>query len=407
MASITPRKNAQGVVISYQIKVSRGRDPLTGKQKTPYTKTYTPPEGWSRKAIERDLQKAAGEFEAACRRGEILTKAERKEQARRRQDEEQNMPTFGRYVESYIAGKSAIVSPNTVTNYRTIFKIAKKRFENTRLRDIAIIDLKAYFAELQKKGYSHGTVVRHHAILHCFFKNAVEDEIITENPMDKVPHPKPRKDEIKREPVFYDETQIRHIFKCLETEPLMWKAFIILGLDSGCRRGELLGLKWSAIDFKTGRCDITLNCQYSRENGGVYLCAPKNGKGRTVYLNPPAISVLAAWKIEQMTAFIKHGIKQSEFIFTQEDGSIFNPCRASSYCRSFAEKYDLPGFHCHALRHTMASLSISNGADILSVSRKLGHSKPNITLSVYSHATEEAQRRADAILASVLYEKKA
>ena len=78
MASYTPRKNKAGEIISYQIKVSRGRDKLTGKQLTPYTMTYTPPEGWSKRAIERDLQKVMGEFEAACNRGEILTKEEQK-----------------------------------------------------------------------------------------------------------------------------------------------------------------------------------------------------------------------------------------------------------------------------------------------------------------------------------------
>lgn len=74
MASITPRKNKTGEIISYQVKVSRGRDALTGKPLTPYTTTYTPPEGWSRKAVERDMARFAGEFEAACKRGEVLTR---------------------------------------------------------------------------------------------------------------------------------------------------------------------------------------------------------------------------------------------------------------------------------------------------------------------------------------------
>lgn len=76
MASYTARKNKAGQIVSYQIKVSRGRDKLTGKQLTPYTMTYTPPEGWSKRAITRELQKVMGEFEAACNRGEILTKEE-------------------------------------------------------------------------------------------------------------------------------------------------------------------------------------------------------------------------------------------------------------------------------------------------------------------------------------------
>lgn len=75
-------------MISYQIKVSRGRDKLTGKQLTPYTMTYTPPEGWSKRAIERDLQKVIGEFEAACKRGEVLTKEQEKATAAAKLEQE-------------------------------------------------------------------------------------------------------------------------------------------------------------------------------------------------------------------------------------------------------------------------------------------------------------------------------
>ena len=67
MASYTARKNKAGEIVSYQIKVTRGRDKLTGKQLTPFTTTYTPPDGWSKRAIERDLVRFMGEFEAACK----------------------------------------------------------------------------------------------------------------------------------------------------------------------------------------------------------------------------------------------------------------------------------------------------------------------------------------------------
>lgn len=78
---------------------------------------------------------------------------------------------------------------------------------------------------------------------------------------------------------------------------------------------------------------------------------------------------------------------------------------------SFQKYYRMPEgtyskvaeIHPHALRHTMAALSIANGADVVSVSEKLGHAEPSITLNVYSHANEEAQRRANEVLAEALY----
>lgn len=73
---------------------------------------------------------------------------------------------------------------------------------------------------------------------------------------------------------------------------------------------------------------------------------------------------------------------------------LFNPVR---------EEIQFAGDSPHALRHTMATLSIANGADIVSISEKLGHSEPSITLNVYSHANEEAQRRANEVLAEAIY----
>jgi len=101
MASITPRRNKVGEIVSYQVKVSRGRDALTGKPLTPYTTTYTPPEGWSRKAVERDMARFVGEFEAACKRGEVLTREEAKVREKALQEaveaarrEAERKPTF-------------------------------------------------------------------------------------------------------------------------------------------------------------------------------------------------------------------------------------------------------------------------------------------------------------------------
>lgn len=134
MASYTARKNKAGETMSYQIKVSRGRDKLTGKQLTPFTTTYTPPEGWSKKAVERDLVRFMGEFEAACKRGEILTKEEQKahaveqaEQVQREQAEEERKLTFNKYVELFLKEKSATLSATTVQGYRQSLKLSPSR----------------------------------------------------------------------------------------------------------------------------------------------------------------------------------------------------------------------------------------------------------------------------------------
>lgn len=410
MASYTARKNKQGDIISYQIKVSRGRDKITGKQLTPYTMTYTPPQGWSKKAIERDLIKTMGEFQAACERGEILTKEEQRQQAIREEKEEKARPTFSKYAETFLAEKRPIFAAGTYENYLHALNRAASVFGEIKLCDIGLVDIKKYISEMQIYGanektgkpYAYRTVIKHYVVLHSLFNNAVEDGIIEHNPMERMKRPKPRKDETPKETIVYDEKQVQYILKCLNNEPLMWRALILFAIDSGARRGEIVGLKWENVDLKTGRCLIINNAQYTAETG-TYITSPKSRKSRTILLNPPVITMLKQWKKQQTVTCFKLGKIQSGFVFTHEDGTMLNPQAPTAHFKTFGKRYDLPGFHPHALRHTMATISIANGADIVSVSEKLGHSSPAITLQVYSHANEEAQKRANEVLDNAIY----
>ena len=417
MASYSPRKDKSGQIISYQIKVTRGRDRITGKQLTPFTMTFTPPTGWSKKAIDRELQRVMGEFEAACKRGEVLTKEQEKalalqeiEERKRMQAEEERKPTFNRYVEIFMNEKAATFAPGTLENYRNVLRKASAVFGDMKMEDIDFLKVKQYIIDLQNNGtndfngkpLAHKTIIKHYIVLHALFENAVENEILQFSPMQNMKRPKPRKDEIAKEAIVYTESEIQNIIECLNQEPLKWKALIMFAIDSGCRRGEIIGLKWEEIDFKTGKVNICRNAQYT-SGKGTYISTPKNGKNRIIYLNPPALKVLAEWKRKQAFLHFAQGLPNNGFCFTQDNGEMMNPQAPTSYLTRFGKKYNLPGIHPHALRHTMATISIVNGADIVSISKKLGHSNTSITLDVYSHANEEAQQRANDVLAEAIY----
>lgn len=416
MASYRPRKNKFGQIISYEIRVSRGYDPVTRRALKPYATTWKVPDGWSKNRIERELNKVTAEFEAACKRGEILTREERKaqainrvEQAKREQAEQERKPTFTRYIEIYIKEKAAF-APGTLENYRAALQRAAAVFGDMKMADITNLTVKQYINDLQANGknqfngkpLAHKTILKHYIALHALFENAVENEVIEVSPMQKMKRPKPRKDETPKEAIAYSESEIAYIMECLNSEPLKWKALIMFAIDSGCRRGEIVGLKWEEIDFKTGKVNICRNAQYTAGKG-TYISTTKNRKNRVIYLNRPVLTVLAEWKRQQALLHFGQGIPLNGFCFTQDNGEMMNPQAPTAYLSRFGKKYNLPGIHPHALRHTMATLSIANGADIVSVSEKLGHAEPSITLNVYSHANEEAQRRANEALAQAIY----
>ena len=400
MASYTTRKDKNGNVISYQIKVFRGRDKLTGKQLTPYTTTYIPPQGRSLEETESELRQKMAEFESACRRGNVFIKNKETETA----------PTFSQYLEKFLLEKSVFFSPVTLHNYKAELCAAAEIFGSTRLEDINFLALKGYFTDLQTKRMNKYTgkplktqsIVQHYTVMHAFFENAAENEVIAENPMRRIKRPKPRKDEEPTQATAYSEAEVKYIIRCLAQEPLMWRALVTFAIDSGCRAGEVMGLKWSEINFDSGRVNICRSVQYTSDDG-VFIGTPKNRKHREIFLNPPALQLLREWKAAQDELFLQSGICSNGFCFTKDDGEIMRPTYFSVYMRRFGKRYGIPGIHPHALRHTMATISIANGADIVSVSKKLGHSNASVTLNVYSHANEEAQRRANAAFANAIY----
>ncbi|MBR1560194.1 MAG: site-specific integrase [Clostridia bacterium] len=417
MASISPRKDKAGNIISYQIRVSRGRDPLTGKQLTPYTTTYTPPTGWSNKAIERDLQKVTGEFEAACRRGEVLTKEEIRAKAQADQEaaeaarrEAERKPTFNRYMARYLEELTIDHGAGTVYNYRKTLERAARVFGDMKLENIEYPALREYMTSLQTNGisarntpFSIQTCKWHYATLHAFFQHALEADAISSNPMNRVKRPKQSKDVQAKQGTdkALNEAQVQEILKRAAEEPLNIYCLIVLALDSGMRRGELAGLKWSDIDFETGLVKISRNVQYTAELG-TYLSTPKSGQGREIYLSHATLSVLTRWRREQAALFLKNGWK-IDFTFTHDIGpEPINPNTITKRIRQFGKRIGYPSLHPHTFRHTSISLALLNGADVTSVSKRAGHSSVGITMDVYSHSTGDAQKRIASTLGDVI-----
>ena len=417
MASITPRKNKGGEIVSYQVKVSRGRDALTGKPLTPYTTTYTPPEGWSRKAVERDMARFVGEFEAACKRGEVLTREEAKvrekalqEAAEAAKREAERKPTFNQYMERYLEEVAIDHGAGTVLNYRKTLERAARVFGDMKLESIEYPALREYITLLQTNGksarnkpFSIQTCRWHYATLHAFFQHALEADVISSNPMDRVKRPKQSKDAQteKETDKALNEAQVQEILKRAAEEPLKIYCMIVVALDSGMRRGELAGLKWSDIDFETGLVKITRNVQYTAELG-TYITTPKSGKGREIYLSRATLSVLTRWKREQAALFLQNGWK-IDFTFTRDIGpEPINPNVFTDRVKRFGKRIGYPKLHPHTFRHTSISMALLNGMDVTSVSQRAGHSSVGITMDVYSHSTEDAQKRIAATLGDVI-----
>lgn len=393
MASTRKRTTKDGTPF-YEITVSRGRE------KSPMTSRWYPPKGWSQKAIDRELIKVAAEFERKVQSGEIVSREEQKKLDRQRKLEESQIKTFRQYVDAvYMPALTARCSANTVTSYKgNLEKWIYPAFGEFKLPDITGAEIEALFTSMQQQKMAHGTVVKIYTILKGVFKRARKTGVIDHNPMELVDRPSPRKDEIKAETEAYSVEEIRHIMACLEQEPLQWRTMIQLMIDTGIRRGECCGLHWKDVDFKQNTITICCALSYTPETG-VYLDTTKNKRNRTIDVDPDVIALLRQLRLEQSK------LAMSPYVFSQgKDPSPIHPQSPTRYLKNFEKKYGITHLHPHKLRHSFASVAITHGADVASVSEKLGHSDKAVTLRMYTHADAESMKRASNIFRTAIKE---
>ena len=374
----------------YQISVSRGYG------KAPYKKRWYWPDGWSKRTAEREVAKEAAEFERACGAGEIENRKQRKEreaaEAAAEAAERAKLKTVRQYVDGvFMPTKEITFSENARSSYRMFLdKHILPVLGDTVLTDVSAAMVTKLLLDFRKAGYAHATAVKLYNILNGIFEMAFLDDSIPTNPMLKVKRPAPRKDEpMKAESdKALTAKELAQVLVCVAQEPLKWQVYINLAADTGARRGELCGLQWTDIDWKSGTVTIRRNLQYTSTKG-VYETSPKNGKIRVVDVGEDVLALLRQLQQEQAASCI------SKWVFTQ-DGSpepMF-PQTPTRYFKKFGERYGVKDFHPHKLRHTSASVTLTNGGDVVSVSERLGHSDTAVTLRMYAHANMESVRKA-------------
>ena len=390
MPSIRKRISKTGKVF-YEIQVSRGRS------RSRLTSRWYPPNGWSKRAIERELTKVAAEFERRCDNGEIVSRAEKKESDLLKEQEAAKVQTLRQYGERvFMPAKTVSISENSRCSFQgTLDRWIYPAIGDIRMPDITAAHISALLLELQAKGKAHATVVKVYTVLKSVFKMAYMSDVIPKNPMEKVERPKQKKGEkLSDDPPAYTAEEVKYILSCLEKEPLKWQALIRLMIDTGIRRGECCGLQWKYVDFSKNTITIAGNLCYTPQKG-IYLDTPKNGKARTIDVDPEIMALLRQLRHSRASV--------SPFVFTQGNGiEPMNPQSPTRYMKKFADRYGVEDLHPHKLRHSFASIAITNGADVASVSEKLGHSDKALTLRMYTHADAESMKRASQIFRDAL-----
>lgn len=237
----------------------------------------------------------------------------------------------------------------------------------------------------KKGGLSMGSLKKHSVILKNILNNAFLEELINRNPALKIPLPKKENEESRCKFLNAKEANdLLKIFKEHRLQPLIY-----MTLYYGLRRGEAIGLKWSAIDFKNNTVEINHIVTQSLRIDAKDKTKTAAGKRKYVLL-PEIKEILQDLKKDTQynkKIFGKSYIK-SDYVFTWEDGHMYRPDYITKEFTKVLAKNNFPKMRFHDLRHSCASILYDKGWEIKDIQTWLGHADIETTANIYTHISK-------------------
>lgn len=314
----------------------------------------------------------------------ILRENEIKSQLKNNSYVNKSKITMKELLEEWLKYSKDIWSPKTYIANAHWSEVINKSIGHIKLQDINVKILEDFYKELRENtSYSDKTIQHFYTIINTSLKKAIIWGYILNNPNSFIEKPKVRKKEIQ----CYSPEEVEKLLECINKEPLKYQAIIYLAIDSGARRGEIVGLTWNDIDFKKQTLNINKSVQYTKELGIFEKTTKTETSDRIIYLSSKTIGILKAYQKEQLENKLKLGSKwkNSKRIFTTILGGDMHPDTPSQILEKIIKKYNLKRISFHGLRHTSISLQISSGIQAQIISKRAGHSSVSTTHSIYSH----------------------
>ena len=397
MANIQKRTDKSGNVISYSIRVFRGRD-INGVPLKPYTTTFKPTDGMTDKQIEKALNKFVIDFEEQCRSGKVAA----------------TNIKLAQFCETYLEIAKTRLAVSTYEMYeRYIRSNIIPLMGHLKMKDIRPVHIQDFINTLratpikERSGNTEkevlpkaSTVRRYLTVLQSILKQAVKLQVISTNPANSEYLTLPKVAAAKVE--IFTKAEAAEMLSCLEKEDLQFQTLIQLAIMTGARRGELVALKFTDFDFINKKMTIE-RAAVKLRGQKTQIKPPKDYEIRTISLNDACLSLVSMLRAEKQKERERLGSAWNEggWLFTQWNGEIMNVQTPTKQFSKFLERNGLPHRKFHALRHTSATLLLYGGVNIKQVQSRLGHSDIETT-NKYLHCIEEADRDATNTLTLML-----
>jgi integrase len=299
--------------------------------------------------------------------------------------------TVRRVIEDHITARGG--SPTTDQNDRRVMRLHLAPLLDTPAAQLTPKQIDDLYRALP---LAPQTVRRVHSILSAALQTAWKLGVIPSNPARRVTPPKVP----PRTPPQVDTDVVLELLS-IPDDPLL-ETFALVAAATGCRAGELCGLRWECVDLDAGTALIRQAIAYLGAYGGLLVKGTKTGVERTVSLDVVAVAALRAWRVRQASTALARGVPLGPWVFTPDESAEtpWSPPVASMRWSRHCQRRGHAGIGLHKLRHWFASASLESGMSPQLVARQLGHSTPAITLRVYAHVV--AARPAVSTLADAI-----
>jgi integrase len=301
--------------------------------------------------------------------------------------------TLEDYMSTWLDGKALSQRPQTVWQYRQIAsQHILPSLGGMRLQEIQPPHLNRLYLTKREEGRGARTVQLIHTVLHCVLKQAVRDGILGRNPADGVQRPKVEQTEMH----ILSEEQAQSLV--IASQGSRYGMLYYLALMTGMREGELLGLKWSDLDWAKGVLNVQRQLQHMKGQGYV-LIPPKTKAGRReIKLGQETLERLTVHREHQDLQRAVSGDRweENDLIFPNTIGKPTACEHMYMEFKRMLKRNGLPDIRFHDLRHTSLSFLLDSGTPVNTVQRRAGHSKASVTTDTYGHSMAHSEDDAAA-----------